>query len=180
MFPDTATIFAEAKMSDTQRGATKKVSVVKSLETTPIIEFQNQYFWLSNFFATPVAMDGYVFPASENAFMSGKSKDITWKQFCTTETNPGAMKSAGRKVKLIDNWDVIRIDAMLKALRAKFSDPILRAKLLATGNRQLIEGNRWGDKFWGVCIKTPQHVGQNNLGKLLMQLRYELQPINCE
>jgi hypothetical protein len=31
----------------------------------------------------------------------------------------------------------------------------------------LIEGNTWGDTFWGVC----NGVGENNLGKTLMNVR---------
>lgn len=36
--------------------------------------------------------------------------------------------------------------------------------------RELIEGNTWGDTFWGVC----RGKGENNLGKILMRLRSEL------
>ena len=130
MFSHTEKLFAGAKAAVRVPGNIRQVDVKIAVEG-PIIEFQNQYFWLSNFFPTPVVMDGYTFPASENAFMSGKSEDKTWKEFCTTETNPGAMKQAGRRVKLIANWDVIRIEAMRKALEAKFSDPVLKAKLIA-------------------------------------------------
>jgi len=31
----------------------------------------------------------------------------------------------------------------------------------------LIEGNTWGDTYWGVC----RGRGSNNLGKLLMKIR---------
>ena len=43
----------------------------------------------------------------------------------------------------------------------------LREKLIATGDKELIEGNHWNDRFWGVC----RGKGQNHLGKLLMELR---------
>jgi len=59
---------------------------------------------------------------------------------------------------------------MKSCLQEKFSDPLLRKKLLATGNATLIEGNTWGDTYWGVC----KGKGQNKLGKLLMELRSEL------
>jgi len=56
-------------------------------------------------------------------------------------------------------------------LREKFSkDPELRAKLLNTGTSKLVEGNTWGDRFWGVC----RGQGENNLGRLLMKVREEL------
>lgn len=60
---------------------------------------------------------------------------------------------------------------MLDALRKKFSDDKLRSMLLATGEEYLVEGNTWGDKYWGVC----GGIGLNHLGKLLMQVRDELE-----
>jgi len=42
--------------------------------------------------------------------------------------------------------------------------------------RLLIEGNNWGDEFWG-CVwneKTKRWNGKNNLGKLLMKVRERL------
>lgn len=49
----------------------------------------------------------------------------------------------------------------------KFAEPGLQAKLLETGNEELVEGNYWGDTFWGVC----RGRGENHLGKLLMKVR---------
>jgi len=56
-------------------------------------------------------------------------------------------------------------------VRAKFEqNPDLAAKLIATGDEELVEGNTWGDTYWGVC----RGVGQNKLGKILMNVRQEL------
>jgi predicted NAD-dependent protein-ADP-ribosyltransferase YbiA (DUF1768 family) len=57
-------------------------------------------------------------------------------------------------------------------LRQKFTDPGLRARLLATGTALLREGNWWRDTFWGVDQRTG--AGQNHLGRLLMEIRDEL------
>lgn len=46
----------------------------------------------------------------------------------------------------------------------------MRARLLETGDAMLIEGNTWGDTFWGVC----NGQGLNVLGNLLMEIRQEL------
>ena len=54
-------------------------------------------------------------------------------------------------------------------LQQKFSDPSLAEKLISTHPNQLVEGNTWGDRFWGVDLKT--RLGQNRLGRLLMILR---------
>jgi predicted NAD-dependent protein-ADP-ribosyltransferase YbiA (DUF1768 family) len=55
-------------------------------------------------------------------------------------------------------------------LRQKFAHPELRAKLKETNDAELVEGNWWGDRFWGVC----RGEGENHLGKLLMKIRAEL------
>jgi hypothetical protein len=63
----------------------------------------------------------------------------------------------------------VKLDVMLGLLRRKFTQLDLRRQLLATGDAELIEDNDWGDHFWGVCMG----VGENHLGKLLMQVRGE-------
>ena len=59
-------------------------------------------------------------------------------------------------------------------MKQKFNWPELRTKLLATGNRVLVEGNYWHDNFWGECTcekcKATQKA-ENWLGKLLMERR---------
>ena len=60
---------------------------------------------------------------------------------------------------------------MESILRVKFSDDKLKNKLIDTYPAELIEGNTWNDKFWGVDINTS--IGENNLGKILMKLRDE-------
>ncbi len=82
----------------------------------------------------------------------------------------GGPKSKGGIVTKRPNWDTIKLDVMLYLLRQKFSIPKLKAKLLATGDQELVEGNKWHDTFWGVC----NGVGSNHLGRLLMQVRQEV------
>ena len=56
---------------------------------------------------------------------------------------------------------------MLELVLQKFARSSLRSKLLDTDQRLLVEGNVWGDTYWGVC----NNIGQNNLGKILMHVR---------
>ena len=75
-----------------------------------------------------------------------------------------------------DNWSRIKNDVMLKLLRRKFvSGSHYATLLLDTGGAELIEGNTWGDTYWGVC----DGVGENHLGKLLMLVRDELSGLGC-
>ena len=63
---------------------------------------------------------------------------------------------------------------MYMALWEKFSDPYLREMLLDTGDEELIEGNWWGDQYWGVC----NGVGKNRLGNILMLIRKNIRELH--
>ena len=65
---------------------------------------------------------------------------------------------------------------MVACVRMKFTDPALAAKLLATGEATLVEGNHWGDTFWGVC----DGEGRNQLGEILMTVREELRTASAQ
>ena len=65
------------------------------------------------------------------------------------------------------DWDKIRVEEMYQIVKNKFEqNQDIKELLLSTGERDLIEGNTWGDHFWGV-----DEFGANNLGKLLMKIR---------
>lgn len=49
-------------------------------------------------------------------------------------------------------------------------NPLLMKELIATGTEELVEGNTWGDKIWGKV----DGIGENRLGKILMNVREEL------
>lgn len=55
-------------------------------------------------------------------------------------------------------------------LREKFQRKDLKQKLLDTGDAELIEGNTWGDTYWGMV----GNKGHNHLGRLLMKVREEI------
>jgi hypothetical protein len=60
---------------------------------------------------------------------------------------------------------------MLELLRQKFYyDRKLYEALLGTGDALLIEGNNWGDTFWGQV----NGQGSNMLGTMLMLVRGEI------
>jgi predicted NAD-dependent protein-ADP-ribosyltransferase YbiA (DUF1768 family) len=83
---------------------------------------------------------------------------------------PSQAKWEGRKIPIRKDWEDVKLDVMESLLRVKFADLELKQLLLATGTAKLIEGNFWGDTYWGVCAG----IGRNNLGKLLMKIRDEL------
>ena len=66
----------------------------------------------------------------------------------------------------------IRVDVMRQLLEQKFEQEPYRSLLLETGHIYLIEGNTWGDTFWGVDLETGE--GTNVLGNLIMEIRRAL------
>lgn len=136
---------------------------------TTIHSFRGEYAFLSNFWRAPVLYDGMRFPSAETAFQAAKTLDPALRESFTS-LSPGDAKRRGREVPLRADWEDVKLGIMADILRAKFADPVLRRALLATGDAKLVEGNQWGDTFWGVC----RGQGANWLGTLLMDLRTRL------
>lgn len=135
-----------------------------------IDSFRGQYRFLSNFEASTVRFEDKLYPTVENAYQAAKTLDITAREPFENMT-AGEAKRAGRYLELRPDWNNCKYTIMYNLVLQKFKNhEILKAKLLQTGNEELVEGNNWGDTYWGSC----QGVGQNNLGKILMQVREEL------
>lgn len=82
--------------------------------------------------------------------------------------SPVKAKRYGRTIELRSDWDKIKYNVMLKIVTRKFKNNTdLFQKLLDTAPSKLIEGNTWGDVYWGIC----NGKGENNLGKILMAIR---------
>lgn len=145
-----------------------------------IREFKDDFAFLSNFFPVSVLLRGpgfpdagIRFPTSEHAFAAAKTTDIAKRVEIAKIATPGQAKRAGRKVALRPDWERIKIDVMRQIVRAKFRQhPRLAEKLLATGDAELVEGNSWGDTFWGVDLASGK--GENWLGRILMEIRTSL------
>lgn len=138
-----------------------------------IDQFDGKSRFLSNFFPVVIFLDEKSYPSVEHAYQAAKSHNPYERERIREMKTPGQAKRAGRQLTLREDWESIKLDIMYNLLCQKFSfiNPILRIRLLATGDEELIEGNSWKDYFWGVC----NGIGQNNLGKLLMRVRKEIQ-----
>ena len=140
-----------------------------------ITRFHGETRYLSNFAPAEVVLDGEVYLSTEHAFQAAKTLDKETREKIRNGT-PGQAKRLGRKIKIRDDWDEMRLSTMETLLRQKFlTDNEYGKKLMATGTQEIVEGNRWHDQFWGSC-DCPKcgGGGQNNLGKLLMKIRAEL------
>lgn len=134
-----------------------------------IASFQGKYRFLSNFWPSTIVYDNIKYPTVEHAFQATKTLDLAEKLAISNLTTPGQAKKAGKNVELRSDWEQVKLQVMLDLLRLKFQNSTYKQLLLDTGDQELVEGNTWGDTFWGVC----QDVGENNLGKLLMKVREE-------
>ena len=139
-----------------------------------IKQFSGRHAFLSNFHPSPIQFEGIEFPTVEHAFQAAKSSDPETRREIAALPTPGKAKRAGRKVKDFDqvSWEAKKIEVMRRLVRLKFEIPELRELLVATGDEQIQEGNSWNDTFWGVSLKTGK--GQNHLGKILEEIRAEI------
>ena len=135
-----------------------------------IDSFRNEYSFLSNYSCSPFYIDTVLFPTMEHYFQASKASNQEDYLRIAYAPTPGDAKRLGRRIQLRPNWEEVKDNVMLIGLRKKFADPELHDLLLATGDEELVEGNYWGDTYWGVC----NGIGQNKLGKLLMQVREEI------
>lgn len=137
-----------------------------------IVRFKGEYRWLSNFWLSPIMFEDLEYPTVENAYQAAKTKGDR-KLF--SRCSPRLAKEEGRKVNLREDWDNVKLLVMYELLEYKFlKNTFLAKKLIDTNDIELIEGNTWGDIFWGVC----NGKGENHLGRILMDIRKTLKEGN--
>jgi ribA/ribD-fused uncharacterized protein len=120
--------------------------------------------FLSNFYVH----DGWTV---EHHYQAAKTDDPEWAARILLAPAPTLAKRLGRQAPIRRTWEREKIIVMRTLLRSKFRYAELAEKFIATGEATLIEGNTWGDKFWGQV----KGEGANYLGRLLMKVREELQ-----
>lgn len=138
-----------------------------------IDRFEGVHRFLSNFYTAEVEFEGLSFPSVEHAYVAAKTLDRNERVGIAHIGTAREVKAIGRKLKLRPDWEQVKLPIMEDLVRQKFTRwPMLRQALLDTGDQELIEGNWWHDKFWGIDLKTRE--GENHLGKILMRIRQEL------
>lgn len=136
--------------------------------------FRGKYNFLSNFYPCKIYFEGIEFPSVEHAYQACKEIDKNARFLFVNCGNAFVAKKLGKKIlennRIRKDWDKIKLELMNKLIRIKFNIPELKILLLNTRNEELIETNYWNDTYWGVC----NGIGENNLGKILMQVRNEI------
>ena len=144
--------------------------------TPTVINFYSttgEYGCFSNFSRHAVFLKGKRWPTSEHYFQAQKFAGEPDEEEVRRANKPMLAASMGRDRKrpLRRDWERVKEQVMLEALRAKFTQhEELKAVLLGTGDAVLVEHTA-NDSYWG---DGGDGSGKNRLGVLLMQLRAEL------
>jgi len=146
------------------------------LDTEDQVFFYEQDFYvLSNFSAFTLHWKDIRFDTSEAPYHWEKfrttSPDIAQRiQYANSAHEAFKIAQENNHLRRAD-WDEVKVDIMRDILRAKVDQhEYVRRKLLATGDRELVEDS-WRDDFWGW---GPNKDGKNMLGKLWMEIRSEV------
>lgn len=157
--------------------------------TSPIDLFSGKYAFLSNFHFVSIVYEGEKYSTVEHAFQAAKTNNPKLRKRIANTLRPGQAKRLGRAIPVLEfrpDWDEERLSVMEEIVRLKFQHPGLATQLIKTNNRTLIEGNYWGDRFWGACTTRDKNhhriwdgkkflwYGENHLGIILMGIREEL------
>lgn len=150
------------------RKSVKKSFVLPSVSSKSVIRFwsiSGQWGLLSNYANTPFQLDGKYWPTVEHYYQAQKTDDQLIQDAIRKCDSPIEAVQIGKwKIRAQPGWDNMRLGVMRRALRAKFAqNKKARATLLSTGKAVLYENDSIAS-FWSG-------KGENNLGKLLMELR---------
>ena len=117
-------------------------------------------------------MNGVYWPTVEHFFQAQKFIEPAVQERNRHVATPKEARTIGqsRALNVRADWDEVREEVMLVALRIKFRAPAARELLLSTGGRMLVESSPF-DYFWAA---GQDGSGQNRLGHLLVQVRSEL------
>lgn len=140
----------------------------------PILFYEPEFYVFSNFSSFAVEWKGKSYMTVEHAYHSEKFLDESLKEQIRNQTSAHQaymLAQELRKNNLRSDWDDVKYEIMKGIIRVKVEQhPYVQEKLLDSGNRTLIEDSPV-DSFWG---RGPDHVGQNSLGKIWMEVRDEL------
>lgn len=142
-----------------------------------VTAFRDANRFLSNFYPVIIFYRGHSYSTAEHAYQAQKTLIPEQQERIRTAPTPGIAKHLGREATIRPDWDEIKDQIMEEILRIKFvRGSYLSGMLIMTNNGTLIEGNSWGDRYWGMTQnpETKAWVGQNKLGEILMKIREEL------
>lgn len=161
-------------MSNTQDEQEKKFkSSVPNLGPPIFFWSDKKYECFSNFYPSPMIVDGKKWPTVEHVFQAAKTEDPVEQEKIRLARTPKDSKRLGRQVKLRSDWEDIKYMAMRRFVSIKFSVEPFKSILLESGNRDIYEDSPYDD-IWGTGVKGGIGIGKNYLGDILMEVRGDL------
>lgn len=138
---------------------------------------EKPYGAFSNLYRRAIVFEDQVFKTSEHAYQAGKARKPEVKAWLMAAPSPALLAMAAHGLYYWDiapGWSRTKFDRMRAVLEAKFSQhEDLRDLLLSTGDAKLIETatvDNPVNRLWGEV----NGVGENMLGRMLMELRAKL------
>ncbi|MCF7910839.1 NADAR family protein [Candidatus Pacearchaeota archaeon] len=109
-----------------------------------ILEFKNEYAFLSNFYSSPFIINNINFPTNEHFYQANKTINRDEFQYVLDSDTPAIAKKRGKEINIDPNWNNIKNRIMFIGVYNKFiQNNKLKFMLINTGNAELIEGNYW-------------------------------------
>ena len=133
----------------------------------------DDYGWLSNSAPYPISLESKMWYTAEHYFQTQKFyNESVQKEILRTRSAAEVIRiSSNPKLRVRKDWNVVRLDVMRTAVRAKFTQITeLRKLLLNTGDAELIDHSD-EDSYWS---DGGDGGGRNMLGVVLMEVRDEL------
>jgi N-glycosidase YbiA len=137
--------------------------------------YPREFYCLDNFSSFKVKYDGYLYSSLEEAYQTIgflESAPEIANEIKNSHSAHEAQKIAYlNKDKQRNDWDQVKVTIMEQLLRAKIEqNPYVKKKLLETKDYMIVEDSP-KDNYWGWGYNRD---GENQLGKLWMKLRDEL------
>jgi N-glycosidase YbiA len=133
---------------------------------------RDPYGFMSNYYKARMHIHGRWWICVESPYQAAKTNDMAEKEAIWRATRANDARNLGQLVKVVPDWDKRKREIMKECCMAKFLQHAdLREQLMETGNETLIEDTT-NDMYWGCGTDG---TGQNVLGQVLMEVRYELQ-----
>lgn len=141
-----------------------------------------QFGCFSNLFRRTIVFEDETFPTSEHAYQAGKARKPDVRAWLMAAPSPSLLAMAAHGLYSWDitpRWSKIRYDRMRAVVLAKFTQHADLAEiLLGTGDATLIESatvDNAVNRRWGQVERGGVWIGENWLGRILMETRTKLQ-----
>ncbi|OAS20460.1 NADAR family protein [Paenibacillus oryzisoli] len=143
-------------------------NVIKFYET------DKPYGCFSNFSKHAIHMQGKIWPTSEHYFQAKKFEGTEHEEQIRLAPTPMEAARMGRERSrpLRYDWEHIKLDIMYEAVMAKIQQHKAVRDILLSTDKQLLVEHTKNDAYWG---DNGDGTGENMLGKILMQIRGEIE-----